>query len=164
MQTKIKRNITLWEFKDMNNVDPIEFALKSIRTDEFAVIQDSWNSKAKTRLGSGFGFGIDKDSKEITVSFRISFESDTKPFILLQISCTYMIKPEDFNKFPVKDDLTVEVRKDFVSHLAFLTVGTARGVLYAKLENTQFNNYFLPIIDVSNVVVSDMSLKPALST
>jgi hypothetical protein len=147
----------------MKQLDPIEFGLKSIRVDEFATIQDTPIKKDKVKLGTGFGFGIDRGASEITVSLKVTFESENKPFVILQVSCTYMVKPEDFEKFPIKDESTIQIRQDFISHLAFLTVGTTRGVLYAKLEATSFKDYFLPIINVSNLAISDFNVTPSMA-
>lgn len=140
----------------MKNLEPIQFALKSIRVDEFATISDAITKDDKVRLATGFNFGVDKDSNEVAVSLRISFETDAKkPFIILQVSCIYLVKPEDFQTFPLKDESTIQVRKDFLSHLSFLTVGTARGILYAKLESTPFQGLMLPIIDVTDVALNE---------
>jgi hypothetical protein len=36
-----------------------------------------------------------------------------------------------------------------------LTVGTARGVLHAKTENTKYNRYVLPTINVASMIKND---------
>ena len=40
-----------------------------------------------------------------------------------------------------------------------LTIGTARGVLHSKTENTPYNKYLLPTLNVSDLVNNDLILK-----
>jgi hypothetical protein len=135
---------------------PIEFALKSIRTDEFATLPYSPTAGEDIRLATNVNFGINTELKEITVIFRAAFEAVNKPFIILQASCVFDVKAEDFNKFPYKDQKTVDVRRDFLAHLATLTIGTARGILHTKLEYTPFSNHFLlPVINVSDIAIKE---------
>ena len=51
----------------------------------------------------------------------------------------------------------VSFPKGFMAHLAVITVGTTRGVLHAKTENSKFNKYFLPTINVNELVKNDIS-------
>ena len=44
----------------------------------------------------------------------------------------------------------------FVCHLAMLAIGTARGVLHAKTENTLFNKYLIPTINVAELIKDDI--------
>ena len=37
-----------------------------------------------------------------------------------------------------------------------ITVGTLRGVLHAKTENTEFNEFFLPTINVTDLIKEDI--------
>jgi len=41
--------------------------------------------------------------------------------------------------------------------MTVLTIGTARGVLHAKLEKIGFEKFILPTLDISNMIEEDMS-------
>lgn len=43
-----------------------------------------------------------------------------------------------------------------MAHLTTIMVGTARGILHAKTENTLFNQFLLPTIDVTELVTDDV--------
>ena len=47
------------------------------------------------------------------------------------------------------------VQKGFLQHMAVLTVGTTRGILHAKTENTPFNRYHLPTINLKDMINQD---------
>jgi hypothetical protein len=46
--------------------------------------------------------------------------------------------------------------QNFVCHMAMLTVGTSRGILHSKTENTIFNSYILPTTNVKEIISSDV--------
>ncbi len=48
--------------------------------------------------------------------------------------------------------------KDFMRQLLVITIGTARGVLHTKTENTPFNRFLLPILDATNLIKEDVEL------
>jgi hypothetical protein len=49
--------------------------------------------------------------------------------------------------------------QNFGIHLGMLVVGTLRGVLYTKTENTIFNQFILPTIDVTALVPNDVTFE-----
>ena len=54
------------------------------------------------------------------------------------------------------DENRLVLPKGFMAHLAMLTVGTVRGMLHVKTENTKFNCYFLPTINVAEMINEDV--------
>lgn len=44
---------------------------------------------------------------------------------------------------------SIMVPKSLLTHFAVLTVGTTRGILHAKTENTRLNHFSLPPVNVS---------------
>ncbi len=49
------------------------------------------------------------------------------------------------------------VSKGFLAHLAMITTGTARGVLFAKTEATQFSKFIIPTLNVAEMIKEDAS-------
>jgi len=47
----------------------------------------------------------------------------------------------------------------FGKHLAMLTTGTARGVLFANTKNTQFNKYIIGLINVDKMFNEDIHIE-----
>src|SRR5579859_8012347 len=139
----------------MKEDKPIKFGLKSICTDEFATVEDTPITDDKVQLDHSFTFSLNTDATELTVTFKLSFKSEERPFIILQVSCVFGIKSESLLISAKGEPKKIQVPKDFMAHLAFLTTGTARGVLHSKLEQTEFNKYLLPILDVSKAFEND---------
>lgn len=133
----------------------IQFGLKSINTDEFATVESTEVQGKNIQLDHSFTFSLNNDMNEIAVSFKINFKSEERPFIILRVSCVFNVNVENLLS-PIEGNKRVRIPKDFMTHLAFLTTGTARGVLHSKLESTQYNRFLLPIIDVSKSFKDDV--------
>lgn len=76
-----------------------------------------------------------------------------KVFIKIQVSCHFKIEENDWNSFATENKLVVP--KGFLAHLAMITTGTTRGVLFAKTEGTQFSKYIIPTINVEEMIKND---------
>jgi hypothetical protein len=138
-------------------VESIGFSIKKVSTEQFAIIEEGFNDKGKIRVNTSFRFAADDKSKYIAVFALFVFDSDEKPFLIVEASCHFSIKDTAWNDMVVAETRTLVVPKGFLTHLVVLTVGTSRGILHAKTEGTSFNKYVLPTINVSEIIKSDAS-------
>lgn len=135
---------------------PVTFAIKSIETVEFATMSDAYKNGEKVGIATGFDLGLSNDDHALKVQFNLSFICEDRPFIILKVACDFAIEPKDFDKFKDKQGKKVTIPKGILTHLAVLTVGTARGVLHAKLDNTDFDQFLLPSLNISQMIESDV--------
>lgn len=131
----------------------IRFKLLTVKTDQYATFEENFTKGEDIKLGTGFEFKMNIVKKQVGTFATFSFEQNKEVFLKLQISCHFEIEPESWNE--CSTDSKVILPKKFLAHLAMLSVGTARGVLHAKTENTIFNKFCLPLIDVSNLITDD---------
>jgi len=134
----------------------INFALQKITTEQFAVIEEDFEDKGDIRIGINLRFAADKNLNIISVFSSFIFELEQKPFIIIEAGCHFKIKEESWLQMYVNEENKLEVHKDFITHLAMLTIGTTRGILHSKTENTCFNKYIVPTIDVTELVKDDV--------
>ncbi len=75
------------------------------------------------------------------------------------VDCYYEILQESWKEMT---DSTgkIKVPSGFLLHIASITIGSARGILYTKTEGTILNNYIMPLINMSNAVKEDMIVTP----
>jgi len=132
----------------------IGFALKSIKTEQFATFEENYSKKKEVNLNTDLEFKINKEHKEIGVYTTFTFMHSKKTFIKLEVSCHFDISPDAWNSFLDKDTITFP--KGFISHLAMLTVGTSRGVLHSKTTGTEFNQYILPTLNIGEMITTDI--------
>jgi hypothetical protein len=136
----------------------IGFALRKINTDEFATVERdiSEGDEVDVQLNVNSGFGINEGNKFIACFINLQFELDNIPIIILKINCEFAIEEGAWVSFISKKG-KIKFNKKFLQHLAVITVGTARGILHSKTENTPNNNFFLPTINVSEIILEDES-------
>jgi len=144
----------------MKNTENVSFGLRKIITEQFAVIESSYNEDNENiELGTGLRFGFNLQNRFITTILSINFSQEKNPFLILEIGCFFEIIEEDWDKMYNVETKEVSLSKELARHLVVLTVGTIRGVLHAKTENTPFNKFYLPTINVNNLVEKDITIK-----
>jgi hypothetical protein len=133
----------------------IGFSLKRVSTEQFAIIEDGFNEKGKIRLNTSFRFAADDVQKYVAVFTSFVFDSDSKPFLIIEASCHFSISDSAWADMLNSETNSLVVPKGFLCHMAMLTVGTSRGILHAKTEGTCFNKYVLPTINVTDIIKED---------
>lgn len=138
-----------------NQVKSVGFSLIKVTTEQFAIIEEGFDDKGKIRLNTSMRFSADENQKYIAVYTSFVFDSNDKPFLLIEASCHFSIQDNAWSEMFNNELNTLIVPKGFVSHLAMLTVGTSRGILHAKTEGTCYNKYVLPVINVTQIIKED---------
>ena len=136
----------------------INFSLRGITTEQFALLKNDYVETADANIEVGLNFGFDVNSRMVAPFFSCSFSQNSKRFIILEVACHFEVKEEDWNTIWNEIEEKLYIPKGFATHLAILTVGTARGVLHAKTENTIFNKFFIPTVDLTAVIKEDVVL------
>ena len=77
----------------------------------------------------------------------------------MEIGCHFEIIEEHWDSLFNKETKELKLPKALALHLVMLTVGTLRGVLHAKTENTPYNKFFIPTINVNDLVKEDLLIK-----
>lgn len=138
----------------MKKKKSIGFSLRKITTEQFAVIEDVLTEDKNFGLEAKLNYKVNKENKIIAVITTFRFINNDKPFIIIEIGCHFKIEEEAWESFKKEDK--IKILKDFMSHLAMITVGTARGALHAKTEGTPFNKYIIPTINVADLIKEDV--------
>ncbi len=152
--------------KEDKKTPSISFALRNITTEQFALIEDAEVNDSKVKVESNLRFGANKNEKLISTFANFSFNTNDNPFIIIEVGCHFIIKDDSWRDLLDEDSLLLKCPKGFIRHLVVLTVGTVRGVLHAKTEDTNYNKFFLPTINVTEMIKEDVvfNLKETSST
>lgn len=135
----------------------VGFGLLKIVTEQFAIIESAFVESETIQMGAGIEYGIDIQHKVIACVFRFELMNKNSPFLLIHVRCDFGVEEDAWKEFYCSESKSICFPKGFASHLAVLTVGTARGILHAKTENTRFNEFFLPTININDFVKEDVS-------
>lgn len=138
----------------MENKLTVNFQLLEIGTSEFAIIDSVGINPKKIKFNTGLQFGVSDANTEIMCNVIIEFFSDEQKLLLkLRTENQFKVKPEDWTAF--ENDNILTIPKGFLVHIAMISVGSARGILHCKTENTPFNVFVLPLVDVAAMIVED---------
>ncbi len=155
----MNQNVNQTEPMD-NKSTSIGFALANITTEQFATLKDNLPPEgAEVGIALNFRFSVNEKNKMIGVFTSFAFQSEEKQFLMVEGGCHFKIKPEDWDNMLNTDQTELTAPKGLLCHLATIAVGTTRGILHAKTENTDFNKYHLPTINVVEVVDEDSVFK-----
>lgn len=140
---------------DNNKVNEVGFALAKVTTEQFAVFEDQFCEEVKPRLKLNFKFAADPEKKLIGVFANFIFECEGQPFLVIEAGCHFNIQPDSWNELLNEQQNALTIPPKLMQHLAVITVGTARGILHAKTENTKFNQFHLPTINLGEIITED---------
>lgn len=134
----------------------ILFKLKKIKTEQFATIPDVEIGE-EIGIAAGIEFGIEKETNTILCTVSFNFESKKEKFIILKVLCEFTLPEDAIQNSYQSDEKKYIFPPEFMQHLGVITVGTARGILHAKTEGTKFNNFFLPTVNLKEMVTGEVS-------
>lgn len=137
----------------------LQFSIKSISTDEFATIKNCYSEQEQVGIETGYGYAVNPEEHALFVNFSLMFKCKENPFIILKVSCGFEIEQSDFQKLEDRENKKITVPKGFLTHLTVLTIGTARGILHAKLEKSGFEQFILPTLNIADMIKEDMEFE-----
>ncbi len=143
----------------MDNKNDIGFKLVVITTDQFAIIDDNYNKDVDVKVQIGFRFAADEKQKLLAVFNKFTFFSNEKQFLLIEAGCHFAISDNSWSKMLDQKLKKLTVPKKLLQHITMLTVGTSRGILHAKTENTPFNQFHIPLINIEELIKEDKVLE-----
>jgi hypothetical protein len=148
------------EKKQTKNANPqskgVGFAFVSIATKQFAIIPENYKATNINKYVATTDFMLDEEQKIIEVLLEISLKQRKGVFMICQIACYFSIEQDAWDSFLRPNDNAIVFPKDFATHLVVLAIGTIRGILYAKTEDTVLNGFVLSTLNVTKIVKKDV--------
>ena len=132
----------------------ISFRLLNIVTEQFATFELE-NIPETNELNSELQFSINPENRIVACKMKFQFLHENQTIVVLTVVCNFDIEVNSWNNNIVSNK-KITLPKHLLEHLCVITVGTARGILHAKTENTFFNKFMIPTLDVSNLVEKDV--------
>lgn len=133
----------------------IGFVLQGIKTEQFAIFEENYALKKKTGLGTELQFKLDQNNKQIGVFSGFEFTQSKKVFLKIVVSCHFKIEENSWKNFIQENPTKLIIPKGFLAHLAMITTGTSRGVLFTKTEGTPFAKFIIPTLNVAEMIPED---------
>lgn len=138
-------------------MDTIQFSLSSIKTIDINFFPEnkekSKNKKIENSGNVAFGSNCVNHILSVKLISKFNVENDV-PLIEIVEEVQFKIEEKSWNSL-IKDGEIV-IPKEFLWHIAGLTISTTRGVLAAKAEKTVFSDFYLPLVNVQDIVKEDI--------
>lgn len=132
----------------------IQYTISQIKTPQFAIFPEKFVNGRKANIQASISFTVPKDLHQIRCSLDIKYVQGEDLLMTTVIECYFTISPEGIST--IKSEGKIEV--GFLRYIGTISVGTARGVIAAKTENTVLNILVLPPINLVNMIKEDMVL------
>lgn len=126
----------------------IKYTLKGVSLEQFATLFEP--SSDRISLNLSIPIKTNYDERAFAVGVNLQYVEDGKPFMVAELFCHYEIERECWNRLSANGSEDVVLPKDLMDTLTRIAIGSARGAICVKTENTPFAKYFLPIVEVGS--------------
>lgn len=133
----------------------INFSLNAIKTEKFSIANENYSENKTSEMTTAIRFGIDAKGHVIGAFVTNTFMQAKKPFIEIQVSCHFKIDKSSWDNFVNQKKNEVTIPKGFLTHMAMITVGTSRGILFAKTEGMSLNRFIIPTVNITEMIEKD---------
>jgi hypothetical protein len=138
----------------MNKLE-IQFGLRGIKTNQFAIIENSFDENKSIRLRVDYNFGIDVKEKMVSAVVSVDFLADDVTFVTIEVECFFEIIDAVWSSLIKKNKF--ELPLQLTRHMAAVSLSSCRGVLHEKLKDTKFAHLFIPLINVHEALTSKVT-------
>ncbi|MEQ8548968.1 MAG: hypothetical protein RIC03_13725 [Cyclobacteriaceae bacterium] len=129
-----------------------------LHTVEFAILEKNYQDQQQINVNTNLSFAARAEHRLVAVSAKFTFEIKEQPFIVIKVEGQFAIGEETWEQMLTDEQDGINVPQSFMAHLSMLVVGSSRGVLHAKLENTTFNQFLIPTINVKSMIKHDIKV------
>jgi hypothetical protein len=85
-------------------------------------------------------------------------QKNEQPLLKTEITCYFEVEEHTFAE-KLSNEGKITLPSSLFKHLAMITTGTARGVLFANTKGTDFNKYILGLVNVNEMFKEDIVLE-----
>ncbi|MDE6277926.1 MAG: hypothetical protein K2M06_07455 [Muribaculaceae bacterium] len=126
----------------------VEYSLRGVSIEQFATIFEPEGENIEFNLT--IPLKANYRDRMLAVGANIQFSEDGKTFLVAEAFCHFEIREECWQELSEGNTRDVVIPKDLMDVLSRIAVGTLRGVLSAKTDNTPFSKFYLPIIKIQS--------------
>lgn len=126
----------------------IKHKIANIKVEQFALFEDNYSKSEKLDSGFSVDFGVYKDAPILfnSVTVTMGNSANDKPFSIIEVSITFEVDEEDFNKLKRNDKIIIPFH--LAVNMTSITIGTIRGVFFEKTSNAGFPLKIIPGINL----------------
>lgn len=127
----------------------IRFQMYRANIEQFAIVSDISVKQTDVVVSTSTSFKYADAGRLIACVMRFEFKYAEQTLMILQLCCEFVINSNDLEQ--LKKDKTLEIPQSLLEYFASQVVGTARGVILCKTEDTNLTNVIVPTMDVTRL-------------
>ncbi|MCF0187373.1 MAG: hypothetical protein HUJ98_12920 [Bacteroidaceae bacterium] len=139
-------------------MDNIRYALRGVTMEQFATLFEPAGDKIE--LNVTIPIKTNYEGRSLAVGANIQFIEDGKPFMVAEAFCHYEIEESCWEELSEGRTKDVVLPKEFMDSMARIAIGTIRGAICVKTENTSYSKFCLPIIEIGPAQSGDVFVIP----
>lgn len=132
----------------------VRFNMVKITTKQFAIVSEPKGEQSSIGFEWGFNVNYSMGMHRIGITPTLTLlDEQNQKLLILSLFCEFEIHPDDWQAMITGKKLIVP--KNLIEYFISQTVGTMRGVLYCKTEDTPYSFFVLPSVNVAEIVQTD---------
>lgn len=132
----------------------INFALRGVSVEQFATIFVPTSDNIQLDLN--VPIHTNYDDRAIAVGAKVQYLDNNQIFLIAEVLCHFVIKEESWSELTVTETRDAIIPKSLINNFVRIAIGTLRGALCVKAENTPYSKYFLPLINMADDYGEDL--------
>ncbi|MCA4782861.1 hypothetical protein IF125_11455 [Empedobacter stercoris] len=134
----------------------MDFSIISGNIEEFATF-DNENIKKEEELEMSNGVSIKVNFKEeiIAIIYNLIFNLKNDPIIKLKTRHEFQFSKELWSTF-YQDEKFI-IKKEILNQIGDISIGSSRGMLITKLNNTKYQEIIIPYIEINNIIDQEIN-------
>lgn len=137
-------------------MDNLLYKVEGIEAKQFAYDVNNFIPDSEIELSAQFNFPVNIQLMTVGCSGKYLFEQNGRTVAEVEIVVYFKIEENSFRSFYKGSQLILPVA--FLQNIAYISLGTARGVIWDRLENTPLSKFILPAVNVRQIVNKDCYL------
>jgi hypothetical protein len=135
-----------------------KFALRNIKTEQFAIFESIFDESKHVELKGNVNFALNEIDRFIACTTHFEFLIEEKPFMAIQILCEFEIENDSWQPLINKKQTELEIPIEILKHLISLNIGISRGVIHSKTEEMKIS-FILPLINLDSLLKEPLKHK-----
>lgn len=131
----------------------IKYKFKNIEEKQFACFPDNFKEESDTNGNAKLEFSANIERSEVKCRCKVELKQEDTLLLVTEIECTFALTKDSWEDI---GNNQYKLPVDFMRHLVSLVIGTERGIIFAKTENTPLRKIILPSINLKSIVKDDL--------
>lgn len=131
----------------------IKYNFKNIEEKQFACFPDNFKEETDTNGNAKLVFSPNIERSEVKCRCKVELKQEDTLLLVTEIECTFALSKDSWEDI---GNNQFKLPVDFMRHLVSLVIGTERGIIFAKTDNTPLRKIILPSMNLKSIVKDDL--------